>query len=109
MKVKNLWAGVITIKGIDKVVLLRDVSFGKKVIKLALNNLDDEYRCIFTNKSIWIKKQELLPLTFFLDVEEAKKTMRTKELRKLYKEKEELIKSQMVKRLKAPMGFTAKQ
>ena len=29
MKVKNLWAGVITIKGIDKVVLLRDVSFGK--------------------------------------------------------------------------------
>lgn len=105
MKVKNLWVGVLTIREIDKVVILREVSFAKKVIKLALNDINNEYKCVFTNKSIWIDKKELLPLSLFLDIEETKKRMRIKELRELYAKKEELIKSQMVKRLKAPMGF----
>lgn len=73
MKVKNLWVSVITLNNLDKVVIVREVSFVKKVIRIALNDYDKEYKCIFSNKSLWLKRQDIVPLVMFLEIDEVKK------------------------------------
>ena len=105
MKVKKLWVGIINRDSIERVVITREVSFVKKIIKLSLNDMDTEYKCIFTNKSYWFKKADIESFIMYLSIDQLKKRMKREEIKQVYKEKEEDMRLQLTKKTKPVMGF----
>ena len=103
-KVKNLRVAVLFPDILDKVVILKERSMVNRVVKFCMG-ADNEYREVFTGKSVWISQKDTLPFAWFLDASEMKPKMTDEELRYYYQKKESNIKGKMLHKTKIPIGF----
>ncbi len=105
MKVKNIQVGLITCSNMEKIVFIKESSFFKKFIKFALKDNDEEYKCVFSRKKYWLKRDQLEPLTFFMDIDQIRIGVSKRNLRDFYKEKESEMRKVLVKKGKSKIGF----
>lgn len=105
MKVKNIWISCLERKNIQKLVIVKESSLPKKILRFALKEKNDEYKCVFTNKSYYLKMDDIEPLAIALSIEQAKRRINKKELKEFYKENEKQLILNLSKTKKQPIGF----
>lgn len=105
LKVKKLWIACLERKSIQKLVIVKECSNLKRIIKFALKADNDEYKCVFTDKTYFINQKILVPLAVTLPIEQMKKRINKKELRDFYKENEKRLILDLTGGKKEPIGF----
>lgn len=104
MKVKNIHFGLISHNDVDKIVVIKECTVFKKIIKIMLKDGDQEYKGVFTGKRYWLKRDVMESLEFFLDIDELTYRISKKRLKELYAKKEDEIKKVLTKK-KNLIGF----
>ncbi len=105
MKVKRLWVSYIKRGKMEKMVIVKESSFSKKVLQYILNSDSDEYKCVFTNRSYFLGIEQIVPITMFLDSEQLKTRISKRNLRKFYQENEDKVKIKLLGKPKREIGF----
>lgn len=102
MRVKNLRVVSDIINGEDKLILVKKINNFEDLI---LRRNSSEYKCVFTGTIYYFDRKKAIPLSLFLPIEDMKKTISKKKLKKFYVENADMILEKSKVKTKK-IGFT---
>ena len=81
MRIKNLKLVFDTVNDEDKIIIVRGINNFENLI---LRKNPNEYKCIFSGTAYYFDKEEVLPLSLFLPLDDLKRNISKKKLKEFY-------------------------
>lgn len=103
MKLKKIYLATINVGKTEKYILVKECSHLKKMIKIMVGCINNEYKNIVTERAYYFKNSEIIPFELCLDNSEMKKHITVLQATKLLEMNEDKIKSKLYS--KNEIGF----
>lgn len=105
MKVKKLWIGAYVRENFERAIIVKECPFIRKVARVILNEKNEEFRDVFTNKIYWFTPSQIIPLSSVLPFDDLKPNICRNKLMEFYKKNEEDLRKKVLVKAKIPIGF----
>ena len=93
MKLKNIYVNIFTRRELEKIVVVKDVSAARKLLRLYTGADEIEYKCILSGTPYFFSPRNNVALANFMDNKELKKNISSEELKTIVGDKEEVIRT----------------
>lgn len=103
--VRNLVLAKISYQDYEKILVLKKANKFTQVLKFCLSSPSDKYNDIFTKTNYYFASRDVVSFSSCLSNQQAKRNMFNKEIKKVIKENEEIIKKMLYINSKKQYGF----